>query len=149
MGAVASDIRRAVYVRDGGRCRICAEPVGVGDFHVDHVVPRARGGGHEMANLQLAHANCNIMKNARSQAWARRRITMVGRPAPQGIGPLAMRKGIAEKGPRKIAAACDVSVQAVHGWLAGAAIKGTHLLRLADALGIPVDPRLKALAGVE
>ena len=61
--------RRRVFDRDDWMCRLCHEPV-----HreaevphplaptIDHVVPLARGGTHEMANVQTAHFECNRLK---------------------------------------------------------------------------------------
>lgn len=34
-------------------------------FHVDHYVPLAKGGKHELANLVIACAPCNLKKNAK------------------------------------------------------------------------------------
>ncbi|GAC1329476.1 MAG: hypothetical protein NVSMB13_17110 [Mycobacteriales bacterium] len=58
--------------RDGWTCWICAGEV---DQHapvtspvapsVDHVVPRARGGSNEPANLRLAHRGCNGRRGSR------------------------------------------------------------------------------------
>jgi 5-methylcytosine-specific restriction endonuclease McrA len=59
----------AVFVRDGGRCRLCGEPIDAesGSRHprsasYDHIVPLARGGLHVMDNLQLTHLRCNLSK---------------------------------------------------------------------------------------
>lgn len=55
-----------VFERDGGICGICrgsVEPES--DWHVDHIVPLAKGGKHAYANVQLAHGRCNRSKGAR------------------------------------------------------------------------------------
>lgn len=44
--------RRAVFVRDGGRCQYCGAPA----EDVDHVVPRSRGGEHRWENVVAAGA---------------------------------------------------------------------------------------------
>lgn len=58
--------------RDGTDCGICREPVDMElqapdpmRASVDHIVPRARGGTNDPANLQLAHLRCNWIKNDR------------------------------------------------------------------------------------
>lgn len=57
---------QAVFARDGGMCGICTQPVDVNErWHIDHVVPLSKGGAHSYANVQLAHAMCNIKKGAR------------------------------------------------------------------------------------
>jgi 5-methylcytosine-specific restriction endonuclease McrA len=43
-------------------CGICGEDLDPLNFTVDHIIPIARGGLHEMANLQPAHALCNNRK---------------------------------------------------------------------------------------
>lgn len=56
---------RVVYERDGGICGICLEFVEMEDFHLDHVIPLARGGEHSYANTQTSHGLCNIRKGDR------------------------------------------------------------------------------------
>lgn len=53
-----------VFEIHGGRCGICGEFI-EGDFHVDHVIPLARGGRHGYINAQPAHPRCNMRKGAR------------------------------------------------------------------------------------
>lgn len=54
---------QVVFIRDDGWCGICLGPVSRDErWHVDHVIPLARGGKHSYANVQLAHAHCNIAK---------------------------------------------------------------------------------------
>ncbi len=62
--------RTAVFNRDGWRCRYCHRPtprdlLGTYDDRapeLDHRVPMAMGGGHVMANVQLACRRCNRLK---------------------------------------------------------------------------------------
>jgi 5-methylcytosine-specific restriction endonuclease McrA len=56
--------RAEVYRRAAGLCGVCSEPVGYLEFHLDHIVPLARGGTHEYANVQPAHEICNKRKAA-------------------------------------------------------------------------------------
>ena len=64
-GAFVEDVDPAVVLkRDGGICGICREPI-TGAWHVDHVVPLARGGEHSYRNTQAAHPLCNFSKGAR------------------------------------------------------------------------------------
>jgi 5-methylcytosine-specific restriction endonuclease McrA len=56
---------RIVFDRDGGICGICGDPVDPANFHIDHVVPIARGGEHSYANAQIAHPACNQRKGVR------------------------------------------------------------------------------------
>lgn len=40
----------------GTRCHLCGGP---GADSADHLIPRSKGGGHELANRRPAHASCN------------------------------------------------------------------------------------------
>ena len=42
--------------------------------HVDHKVPKSKGGGDDLSNLQAVHVRCNLIKGDRSDGWARERI---------------------------------------------------------------------------
>lgn len=46
------------------RCAYCRVRLGT-DFHVDHIVPRSKGGSNKRSNLQLACEKCNIAKGAK------------------------------------------------------------------------------------
>jgi 5-methylcytosine-specific restriction endonuclease McrA len=54
--------RSEVFKRRGGKCGICRKRVDPENFHVDHIVPLARGGEHSYRNVQLAHPICNSRK---------------------------------------------------------------------------------------
>lgn len=53
-----------VYQMHGGMCGICEEFI-IGKFHVDHVIPLAKGGMHGYINVQAAHPKCNLVKGDR------------------------------------------------------------------------------------
>ena len=50
--------RRAVFLRDGGRCQYCGKRA----ESIDHVVPRSRGGLHTWENVVAACSRCNSAK---------------------------------------------------------------------------------------
>src|SRR3954465_13843896 len=56
--------RRAVFVRDGGRCVYCGVPA----TSIDHVVPRSRGGRPPWDNVVSACRRCNHIKADRTVA---------------------------------------------------------------------------------
>lgn len=65
-GAVVERVYRSVvFERDEGICQLCHTPIGEAKWHLDHRVPLARGGEHSYANVQLAHAFCNLSKGAK------------------------------------------------------------------------------------
>lgn len=55
-----------VLVRDLGICGICSSPIMSDKIDLDHIVPLAAGGTHEMKNVQLAHPTCNKRKGTRA-----------------------------------------------------------------------------------
>lgn len=59
--------RAVVFERDGGICGICDSLVDATDWHMDHVVPLARGGEHTYGNVQVSHPRCNMRKHAKLQ----------------------------------------------------------------------------------
>lgn len=56
--------RREVLRRAEGVCGICRELI-EGAFHVDHIIPLARGGEHTYENVQPAHPRCNTRKGSK------------------------------------------------------------------------------------
>ena len=56
--------RELVLTRDCFECAYCGEPA----TEVDHIIPRAKGGGHELENLVACCKRCNGRKGSRSQA---------------------------------------------------------------------------------
>lgn len=67
--------RALVWRRGGGRCWYCGIHLDPRDFHVDHVVPRAKGGG-EGGNLVPACHGCNQRKTVSSLEEFRAREQM-------------------------------------------------------------------------
>jgi hypothetical protein len=65
-------LRLANEVRDraGDRCEYCLLPQSSQEaaFHIDHVVPRSRGGSTTLDNLALACVTCSLRKAARQRA---------------------------------------------------------------------------------
>lgn len=53
-----------LFEQHGGICGICNQEI-EGDFHVDHVIPLAKGGEHSYANTQPAHPRCNRWKGTK------------------------------------------------------------------------------------
>ncbi|MBK9259495.1 MAG: HNH endonuclease [Polyangiaceae bacterium] len=57
-------LRDAVFARDAGRCCYCRlAQFGHGaTFHIDHIIPRSKGGATSLANLALQCPNCSLHK---------------------------------------------------------------------------------------
>lgn len=68
--AKASALREFVVARAGGACEYCRlVEIATGiTFHVEHVVPRSRGGKTRLGNLALSCSGCNLAKAERTGA---------------------------------------------------------------------------------
>jgi 5-methylcytosine-specific restriction endonuclease McrA len=70
----AADIAR-IFDRQNGRCANCHDRLvksGKQKFHVDHIVPLAKGGSNWPANLQCLCPACNLRKHAKDPIeWAK------------------------------------------------------------------------------
>lgn len=70
----AADIR-AIFEKQQGLCANCQTKLfksGTKKFHVDHIMPLARGGSNWAANLQCLCPACNLSKGAKHpDDWAR------------------------------------------------------------------------------
>jgi hypothetical protein len=58
--------RQMIWERDSGLCHLCGEPAEPHNWHLDHVIPLARGGSHTYDNVAVSHPSCNLRKGARS-----------------------------------------------------------------------------------
>lgn len=54
-------LRQSIMARDGSSCVYCG--CQEGPFHIDHVIPVAKGGTDDPANLTVACAPCNLSKS--------------------------------------------------------------------------------------
>ncbi|PWU12921.1 MAG: HNH endonuclease [Verrucomicrobia bacterium] len=67
---VPAELARAVRARAAGRCQYCLmhESLQGASFHVEHVIPRSKGGRDVLDNLVLACPGCNLRKTSRTMA---------------------------------------------------------------------------------
>jgi hypothetical protein len=59
---IPQDVKIAVSVRDGGKCRICGSTKGL---HYDHIFPYSLGGRSDVDNIQLLCSRHNLSKGNR------------------------------------------------------------------------------------
>ncbi len=55
--------RQAIFIRDTGKCHICEKRVNPINWHLDHIIPLAKNGMHEPANVAVSHPHCNLQKS--------------------------------------------------------------------------------------
>ena len=63
--------RDLVYKRDGGRCHVCGRKVRKNRWHMDHIIPLARGGEHSYRNVAVACPKCNLSKGTKAGSQLR------------------------------------------------------------------------------
>ena len=73
--------RRAVFLRDGGRCQYC----GTRAESIDHVVPRSKDDPHTWKNMMAACRRCNTVKRDRLLEETAMRLKRLPR-APRHAG---------------------------------------------------------------
>ena len=64
LSSIPRGLREVVFARDHGRCQYChLAQYGHGAvFHIDHIVPRSKGGATVLTNLALQCPNCSLRK---------------------------------------------------------------------------------------
>lgn len=62
--------RRNLFARDRNQCQYCGRHFPTADLSIDHVTPRAQGGGDTWENLVCACLWCNAKKGGRTPAQA-------------------------------------------------------------------------------
>lgn len=62
---------KGIFLRDKGHCASCGADLSgmyqLSEFHVDHLIPLAKGGCNDPSNLQLLCDKCNLSKGSRIQ----------------------------------------------------------------------------------
>ena len=99
----SAENRLYLYGQQGGYCNGCATHFEPRHFHVDHIVPRAKGGNDHISNLQLLCGSCNAHKGKKSheeliilltdKGWIKRRQEIMA-SGNRGRGGLEKRNEI-------------------------------------------------------
>ena len=72
------DVRHRLYGLQEGRCKGCEQHFEFRHFHVDHIIPRSRGGQDVEGNLQLLCGSCNVIKGDKDMPYLRSRLREIG-----------------------------------------------------------------------
>jgi len=80
-GRIPESVRERVRRDAGDRCGYClsSQRYVLGPLEIDHITPRARGGGDDERNLWLACRMCNGYKGSQTHArdpWSGRRLKL-------------------------------------------------------------------------
>jgi len=70
--------RRNLFARDRNLCQYCGRHFATSELSIDHVIPRAQGGGDTWENLVCACVRCNARKGGRTPDQAH--MTLVRKP---------------------------------------------------------------------
>ena len=67
-------LREQLHKEQKGVCNGCMNTYQIKDFHIDHILPRAKGGQDNIENLQLLCGNCNSTKGDRTMDYLNAQI---------------------------------------------------------------------------
>ncbi len=68
------NVKERLFKQQNSLCNACNVEMEIWHFEVDHVVPKAKGGGDYYENYQLLCANCNRVKGDRPMEYLRTKI---------------------------------------------------------------------------
>jgi len=66
--------RRNLFARDRNQCQYCGKTYPTSELSIDHVLPRAKGGGDSWENLVCACVRCNARKGGRTPEEAQMKM---------------------------------------------------------------------------
>lgn len=56
--------RESIHAKYSGHCSYCGETITLKEMQIDHIVPKLKGGGDELDNLNPACRACNFYKGS-------------------------------------------------------------------------------------
>ncbi len=68
------NIKSLMFDTQQGKCNGCGEDFKIFNLEIDHIIPKAKGGGDYMENYQLLCGNCNRIKGARPMEYLRTKL---------------------------------------------------------------------------
>ena len=70
----SESIKKRLYKKQDGKCNACGRDFEIWDFEIDHIIPKAKGGGDYYENYQLLCGSCNRIKGDRTMEYLRMKI---------------------------------------------------------------------------
>jgi len=71
---ITQSVKERLYKDQEGKCRACGLEMAIFQFEIDHIIPRAKGGGDYYENYQLLCPHCNRTKGDRPMEYLRTKI---------------------------------------------------------------------------
>lgn len=69
-----NDIKNRLFTQQNGHCNACDIELEIHHFEIDHIIPKAKGGGDYFENYQLLCGSCNKIKGDRPMDYLRTKI---------------------------------------------------------------------------
>ena len=70
----SESVKQRLYKEQGGKCNACREEFKLWNLEIDHIIPKAKGGGDYYENYQLLCGSCNRIKGDRPMEYLRLKI---------------------------------------------------------------------------
>ena len=72
----SESVKQRLYKQQKGQCNACREDFKIWNLEIDHIIPKAKGGGDYYENYQLLCGSCNRIKGDRPMEYLRLKIEM-------------------------------------------------------------------------
>ena len=92
------NLRYQALKEGGGGCALCGAAKNEQPLDLDHILPRSRGGKHELANLQVLCAKCNRTKGNKDDTDFRGDLIPSTDPGCVFCGPERVQTAVAANG---------------------------------------------------
>jgi len=70
----SSSVKERLYKQQQGKCNACGVDMEIRHLEIDHIIPKAKGGGDYYENYQLLCGSCNRIKGDRTMEYLRMKI---------------------------------------------------------------------------
>jgi DNA modification methylase len=74
---ITLSVKESLFANQQGICNGCAIGFGMKNLEIDHIIPRAKGGGDYYENYQLLCASCNRIKGDRPMEYLMNRLNVI------------------------------------------------------------------------